>query len=479
MNDTGHVVIIGAGISGLTVAWWLSRSGVRVTVLEKDSFPGGTMRTVREGEWLVETGPNSALETTPLFGQMFRELGIQDQWQYADPSSDNRFILRGGRLHVLPMSPGAFLKSSLWSRSGKLRLLKEPFVGRAMREETVAEFVERRLGREFLDYAINPFVAGVYAGNPEQLSVRSAFPKLYALEEKHGGLVKGMFKGRKERKRRAEVAKDRAKMFSFREGMQSFPDAICKSLGESVKLSAEVISIAGTAGSQEARHNGQSTLLVTYTSKGRLSEIVADAVVLSVPSYSARALVSRISPDLASTLDRIYYPPVAEVFLGFHADQCPNPLKGFGYLVPAIEKRQILGTIWSSSLFPNRAPKGHIALTTFVGGSRQPELVDLDDSDLLRRVTGELGSIMGITGQPVFARIVRWKKAIPQYNLGYHQIIEEIESFELGHRGLYICSNYRGGIAVGDCVLNGKKTADNVLAVLTQSTAGAKALIQE
>ena len=477
MNDRGHVVIIGAGISGLTVAWWLARSGVRVTVLEKDSFPGGTMRTVREGEWLVETGPNSALETTPLFGQMFRELGIQDQWQYADPSSDNRFILRGGRLHVLPMSPGAFLRSSLWSRSGKLRLLKEPFVGRAKREETVAEFVERRLGREFLDYAINPFVAGVYAGNPEQLSVRSAFPKLYALEEKYGGLVKGMIKGRQERRRRAEVAKDRAKMFSFREGMQSFPDAISKRLGASVTLSAEVISIAGTSGSQGARHNGQSTHRVTYTSKGRLSEIVADAVVLSIPSYSARTLVSGISPALALALDRIYYPPVAEVFLGFRSDQCPSPLNGFGYLVPAKEERQILGTIWSSSLFPNRAPKGHIALTTFVGGSRQPELVDLDDSDLLRRVTGELGSIMGITGRPVFARIVRWKKAIPQYNLGHHQINEEIESFEIGHRGLFICSNYRGGISVGDCVLNGKKTSDNVLAGLAESRA--KAPVQE
>jgi oxygen-dependent protoporphyrinogen oxidase len=319
----------------------------------------------------------------------------------------------------------------------------------------------------------------VYAGNPEQLSVRSAFPKLYALEEKYGGLVKGMIKGRKERKRRAEVAKDRAKMFSFREGMQSFPDAISKRLGASVTLSAEVISIAGTSGSQGARHNGQSTHRVTYTSKGRLSEIVADAVVLSIPSYSARTLVSGISPALALALDRIYYPPVAEVFLGFRSDQSPSPLNGFGYLVPAKEEREILGTIWSSSLFANRAPKGHIALTTFVGGSRQPELVDLDDSDLLHRVTGELGSIMGITGQPLFARIVRWKRAIPQYNLGHHQINEEIESFERGHRGLFICSNYRGGIAVGDCVLNGKKTADNVLAELAESRARAKAPIQE
>ena len=192
MSERPDVVIVGAGISGLTAAYYLARAGVRVVVLDPGDAPGGTMRTVRDGPWLVETGPTSALETTPLFGEMFEGLGITAERLYADPASDRRYILRNARLHPLPMSPGAFLASSLWSVRGKLRLLKEPFVGRARAEETIAEFVTRRLGQEFLDYAINPFVAGVYAGDPSRLSVRAAFPKLYALEERYGGLVRGM-----------------------------------------------------------------------------------------------------------------------------------------------------------------------------------------------------------------------------------------------------------------------------------------------
>lgn len=478
MNGHGSVVIVGGGISGLTLAWWLSRSGVQVTVLERGSVAGGTMKTIRENGWLVENGPNSALETTPLFSQIFRELEILDQWRHADSSSDNRYILRDGKLHVLPLSPVAFLKSSLWSIGGKLRLLKEPFVGRALNEETVAQFVERRLGREFLEYAINPFVAGVYAGNPEQLSVRSAFPKLYALEEKHGGLIRGMINGRKERRQRAEIAKDRAKMFSFENGMQSFPDAISNRLGKSIQLNTEVISVSRTVETQDTRGDGQASFLVTLRTRGRVSRIPADVVILSVPSYAAGEIVRGMAPALSATLERIYYPPVAESFLGFRAGQCPIPLNGFGFLVPAKEKRRILGTIWSSSLFPGRAPQGCIALTTFVGGSRQPELVSLDDSEITRVVTGELGSIMGIKGDPVFTRIIRWDRAIPQYNLGHGEIIRQIETFESANPGLFICSNYRGGIAVGDCVMNSRKTADNVLALLELLKAGVKAQVQ-
>ncbi|HTY59904.1 MAG TPA: protoporphyrinogen oxidase, partial [Bacteroidota bacterium] len=220
MSDRCDAVIVGGGISGLTAAYYLRRAGFQIVVLDPGDAPGGTMRTVRDGGWLVETGPTSALETTPLFGEMFEGLGITPERLYADPSSDRRYILRDSRLHPLPMTPLAFLRSSLWSPKGKLRLMKEPFVGRAEVEETIAQFVTRRLGVEFLDYAINPFVAGVYAGDPARLSVRAAFPKLYALEERYGGLVRGMVRGAGERRKRAEKAKDRARMFSFRQGMQ-------------------------------------------------------------------------------------------------------------------------------------------------------------------------------------------------------------------------------------------------------------------
>jgi oxygen-dependent protoporphyrinogen oxidase len=452
-----RVVVIGAGVSGLCTAWWLKRAGATVTVLEKERWPGGTMRTVLEDGWLIETGPNSALETTPLFEEIFAGADILQDRVYASPAANKRYILRGGRLHPLPMSPRAFLGTPLWSTSGKLRLLKEPFIGRGVKDESIAEFVERRLGREFLDYAINPFVAGVYAGSPEQLSVRAAFPKLHALEEKYGGLIMGMIRGARERKRRAEKAKDRAKMFSFVRGMQAFPEAIAGQLGDSVKYGSTVHSIG------KEQDGDKPPFVLEVSIEGRPGRIESDAVVLSVPAYTAAHLVRPFSSRLASELEAVNYPPVAEVFLGFPRNHVRRELDGFGFLVPAVETRNILGTIWSSSLFPNRAPEGYVALTTFVGGSRQPDVALYDDKDLQNVVLKDLRELMGVEGEPVFSRIIRWERAIPQYNLGYHRILEMIDQLEAAIPGLLLCSNYRGGIAVGDCVMSAKRTADAVL----------------
>jgi protoporphyrinogen/coproporphyrinogen III oxidase len=449
-----RLIVIGAGLSGLTTAFWAHRWGWDVTVLESASVPGGTMRTNIEGEWLVETGPNSALETTPVIKEMCALAGIENERAYANSASDKRYILRGGELFALPMKPAAFLASRLWSTRGKLRLLKEPFVGRAVKEETIAEFVERRLGREFLDYAINPFVAGVYAGNPEQLSVRSAFPKLYALEEKYGGLIKGMIRGARERKKRAEVAKDRARMFSFAKGMQTFPEGIAATLPGKIHYN---VAVEGIEPLTEADTDSRFRV---NAAGGRRWE--ASAVVVAVPAHVAAGIFKSLSPDVAGKLLQIYYPPVAEVFLGFRNSQSGRALDGFGYLIPARENRKILGTIWSSTIFPGRAPAGHFALTTFVGGSRQPDLLKCDDAGLQELVLTELSSIMGISGPPAFSRIYRWDKAIPQYNIGHQGIVDAIECLEKEFPGLYVCSNYRGGIAVGDCVMNGKKTAERL-----------------
>ena len=461
--ERASVCVIGAGISGLTAAFWLTREGIDPVVLEKEPWPGGTMRTVRDDGWLIETGPNSALETTPLIGEMTSMIGLERE--YADAASTRRYILRGGELHAIPMSPGAFLRTRLWSTRGKLRLLKEPFVGRAGREESIAEFVERRLGREFLDYAINPFVAGVYAGNPEELSVRSAFPKLYALEEKYGGLIRGMIRGARERKARAETAKDRARMFSFRDGMQSFPDALARSLEGRIRYGAAVRTVA------RAPHG----FTVTFERDGSLEQLVAESVVLAVPAFAAIPMVAGLAPDLSRCLGEIYYPPVAEVFMGFRSEQVGRPLDGFGYLIPAREQRKILGTIWSSALFGGRAPAAHAAFTTFVGGSRQPELAGLPDGEMRDVVLAELRSIMRITGDPVLTRIIRWPKAIPQYRLGYQETVERIERAESANPGFFVCANYRGGIAVGDCVINGEKTARRILQTTPRDRSGAGA----
>lgn len=334
--------------------------------------------------------------------------------------------------------------------------MKEPFIGRAEREETIAEFVERRLGKEFLDYAINPFVAGVYAGNPEQLSVRAAFPKLYALEEKYGGLIKGQIRGSRERRKRAEQAKDRARMFAFRDGMQILPGALGKALAKNIVTGVHVHRIT------KSRRRGTIVYQITGT-KGRAKYSAhADAVITAIPSYATAQLIAPFDAKLADSLNGIYYPPVVEVFLGFKAGDVRRPLDGFGFLVPAREQRNILGTIWSSSLFPNRAPEGHVALTTFVGGSRQPELTSGSDDRIMSMVLEELASILGSNGKAVYRKITRWDRAIPQYHLGHLSVISAIEGFERQHPGLFLSGNFRGGISVGDCVISSERTAQRV-----------------
>ena len=462
------VVVIGGGVSGLSLAYWLQRSGFDVTVIEKDREVGGTMKTIHEDGFLIETGPNSALETTPLFKEIVADCGLEDEFIYANPTSNNRYILKNGTLHCLPLDPISFFSTQLFSLPAKLRLLKEPFIGRGTKEESIAEFVERRLGREFLDYAIDPFVAGIFAGRPEALSVRAAFPKLYALEEKYGGLIRGMIGGRKERKQRAEKAKDRAQSFAFKSGMQVLPEALARKLGARVIRGASVVSIHPAQGTHSTDQSSQCRYVVTYVRDGAEITVQTRAVVCSVPASTAASLLRPISPSTSDILGSIYYPPVASIFAAFNRTDVAIPVEGFGFLVPSREHRQILGSLWSSSLFPGRAPEGKVAFTTFVGGGRQPDLVNLDEKELCDLALTELKNIMQITGNNVYLRVTRWQKAIPQYEIGYLAIVEALERCEERFPGLYFCSNFKGGISVGDCVKSSWDTAQRIVASLNE-----------
>ncbi|MFA5832199.1 MAG: protoporphyrinogen oxidase [Bacteroidota bacterium] len=459
---SSQITIIGGGISGLTTAWWLRKQSYSIKVLERDATVGGTMKTIRNNGWLIETGPNSALETSLLFKTLFADLGLSDQLVYANPVGNNRYILRNGMLHPLPMSPVKFLRTNLWSLSGKIRLLKEPFVGRAKKEESIAEFVERRLGKELLDYAINPFVAGIFAGAPEQLSVRAAFPKLYALEEKYGGLIRGQIGGARERKKRGEVAKDRAQMFSFKNGMQTLPDAIAKALGNDIQTSSNVEGL-------EYDEKGKRYVL-RYSTKGSVHTHHTDSIVFAVPASVAARLIEPFDDTLSKSIDNIVYPPVTEVFVGYKSKQVHRQLDGFGFLIPAKEQRQILGVIWSSTLFEGRAPEGSVALTVFVGGSRQPEYALRNDAELLQTVSTELKELMQVDGEPVFTHITRWEKAIPQYHIGHLNIVEQMKQFEERHPGIFLSGNYRDGISVGDCVIQSGKISQRVNEYLASRT---------
>jgi oxygen-dependent protoporphyrinogen oxidase len=458
------VIVVGEGITGLSIAYWLKKHGVNVTVLAKDSEVGGTMKSVQDRGFLYETGANTALETTPLFKGLISDLKLESEFIYANPEGKNRYILRNGVLLSMPLGPGSFFFTRLFSTAAKFRVMKEPFIGRAEKEESIAEFVERRLGREFLDYAIDPFVAGVFAGKTEQLSVRSAFPKLYALEEKYGGLVKGMIKGAQERKQRAEKAKDRAETFSFVSGMQILPQAVGNSLGNAVIFNAKVTGIRNlmTAYNESASEPDARRYLIEFLRNGKEEEIEADSVVFAIPAYDAAPIIKLLSRETANVLSSIYYSPVISIFLGVKREDIGRTLDGFGFLIPSKEKRKILGCLWNSCLFGNRAPAGMVALNAFVGGARQPELTGLNDEQIIQITLDELKSVMQFSGKPVYLNITRWQKSIPQYEIGYQHKMDMLAQFEESNQGIFLAGNYRGGISVGDCVKNAYEIAEGI-----------------
>jgi oxygen-dependent protoporphyrinogen oxidase len=458
-----QVTVVGAGISGLTTAFYLQSAGLEVEVLEKSPRVGGTIDTRHKDGYLIDCGPNSALETTPLLGEMFASLDIEEKLRYASDDASNRYIVRYGRLIALPMTPPAFFKTPLFSAGAKLRLLKEPFVPPSPPEadEDLASFVERRLGREMLDYAINPFVSGVYAGRPEALSVRAAFPRLHEIEQTYGSLIKGTIKGRKERRKResaGESSKQSARMFSFAGGMQTIVDALGERLGESVRTSVTIDAI---------RRRGDGFEVEATSASGAVT-IRTERLLLSIPAYAVSSLPFEFDVPVADALGSITYPPVTMIFLGFDSSPGGRALDGFGFLVPEKEKRRILGTIWSSTLFENRAPVAGAGLTTFVGGARQPELASCSDEELTGIVLSDLRDLMGVTKDPDLVYIRRWPRAIPQYAVGHLDIVKTLEGVEAEIPGLHITGNFRGGISVSDCVKSARSVASAIAAAYSQ-----------
>lgn len=444
------ILVVGAGISGLATAYWLEKEGFDVTVLEAGATPGGAMQTEKHDGFLVDFGPNSGLETTPLISQIAEEIGIKNRMVYANESADKRYILKNNELLPLPTAPFDFIKTKLFSTKAKLRVMKEPFIGKSGEGyyQSIADFVRHRLGKEFLDYVIDPFVSGVFAGNPEKLSVNSAFPKLYRLEEVYGGIFKGVIKGARERKRRQEQSKQQAKMFSFMDGMQTFPEAIASKLKD-VRYNTEVSKIIkDKIGYKLQLKNGQ--------------ELNSEFVLTTIPAYILSRLMVDIDITLSNHLDEVYYPPVMVLYLGFNKSQIKRPLDGFGYLIPSKEKKKYLGTIWSSTIFPNRAEQENASFTIFIGGAREPEIFDLEEDKLIYQVIKEFKEIMNVEGDPVFVKTKMWDKAIPQYNIGYIEHENFFEQFELKNPGFFISGNFRGGISVGDCVKNSELVFEKI-----------------
>jgi oxygen-dependent protoporphyrinogen oxidase len=466
------VAIIGAGIAGLTAAFYLKRKGIPVTVYEASGRVGGVIQSLRQDGWLAEFGPNTLLETSPKIGQLVRDAGLQSRRLDPDPKAEARYVVRSNRPIAMPGSPLGFFTTNLFTAGAKLAVLREPFMPRRRDgvEESIAQFVVRRLNQEFLDQAIDALVAGIYAGDPHRLSLTHAFPKLKALEDNYGSLIKGQIFGAGARKRSGEVAKDRAPKFSFDEGLQVLPDTLAARLGDAVRLNTMVTKLTQNAdGWRVATSNGESehSAVIYCGTAFRLAELKICRTGVTPVSLSMDKNGDRqdACPTFAA-FSEIRYPPVASVVLGFRREDVTHPCEGFGMLIPKIEGFKILGTIFSSSLFPNRAPAGHLTLTSYIGGERYPELALLPAEKLVALVCEDLRVLLGVTGKPAFQHCVLYPRAIPQYNIGYGRYRELMIEIENQAAGLFFAGHYRDGVSLGDTIVSGVNIVERVATFL-------------
>ncbi len=461
------VAIIGGGITGLTAAFYLKRSGVPVTVYEASGRVGGVIQSLRKDGYLAEFGPNTILESSPHVAQLIRDADLESRRLYTDPRAEARYVVRCRRPAAMPGSPLGFFTTNLFTTSAKLAVLREMFIAarRDGKEESVAEFVLRRLNREFLDHAIDALVAGIYAGDPQKLSVPHAFPKLAQAEARHGSLIKAQLFGARERKQRGEVAKDRAPKFSFDEGLQVLPDALHVRLGDSVQLNSSVVRLT--------QMPDDWTLDIRQS--GRDFRVNHGAVIYAGTAYRLAELeVQARMPLHLTTFGEIRHPPIASVVFGFRREDVTHPAEGFGMLIPRIEGFKILGTIFSSSLFPNRAPAGHITLTSYLGGERNPALASLPPAQLCETTLADLQVLLGVKGKPTFTHTAFYPHAIPQYNVGYGRYRELMSDIEDDAPGLFLAGHYRDGVSLSDSIVSGANIAKRVGTYLSAPRPGEK-----
>ena len=450
MTKSPAIAVIGAGITGLTAAYRLHERGFAVRVFERAPQAGGSIRTFRENGYLIEGGPNSLQLGATEVRQLIKDLGLEPAMQTASPVAKKRYIVRGGKFLPVPMSPGSFFSTPLFSFRTKCAIFAELLTRARVRttDLSLAELVRSHFNQELVDYALNPLIAGIYAGDPEKLSVRHAFPALWDAERSHGSLLRGMMAASKAKRARGEPGV--APIVSFQGGLQALPDAIV------AKLPAGAVQFDAAL---ETIIPGRPHRLI-WKQAGQTCTGEFDLVLLALPAASlAQLTFGSLAERPLAILDGIPQPPVSSLFLGYKREQVGHPLDGFGGLVPAIEHRSVLGVLFSSSMFPDSAPAGHVGLTIFAGGLRQPETARLATDELLARIAPDLRELVGVNTPPDFIKHTFWPRAIPQYVLGYERYLEAINRLELSAGGLFIGGNVRDGISLQDCIKSGEKLA--------------------
>ena len=445
------IAIVGGGISGLSLAFALRNLGAEAVIFEAAPQVGGTIQSTARDGFITEAGPNGFLDREPATRELADALGISERLRAADAVAKKRFIFTRGALREVPSSPPAFLKSDILPLGARLRVVAEFLTRRAAdpENETLADFARRHLGRTATRVLIDAMQAGIFAGNPEKLSLAATFPRMAELERDHRSLILAMIRLQRQRSGTGtptETAGPSGTLSSFTGGLSMLTRTLAEKLGAAVRLSTEVSAISRVAGGWRLQLDSGG------------GAVQAERLVLAVPSYAAARLLRPIDAELASELDSIEYAPIAVVHLGYSQTESAVP-GGFGFLVPAEERLRILGCIFISSIFPWRSEKGRTLLTCMVGGARQPALFDLPDGELIRAVREDLQTVLGLSTAAAFEQIVRWKRGIPQYNVGHLARVRRIEQAVSRQGGLAVTGNAYRGVGLNDCIRNSTELA--------------------
>ncbi|MDX1903081.1 MAG: protoporphyrinogen oxidase [Thermonemataceae bacterium] len=432
------IIIIGAGISGLSLAYFLEKQNKPYVLLEfkeNEGQPGGVIRSVRDKEYLFELGPNSLLIDQEIKDFLI-ELGIEKELINANNVSKNRYVFRNGRYQKLPSSPLSLLFNGFFSWKTKFKIFGESRVqSKTNDKETLAAFFERRFSKEIVDYALDPFVSGIYAGNPQELLVKYTFPNLVEMEQKYGSLLKGFKKNKN--------TTERKQIVSFREGMQTIPRAIA----EKVKITYL------EKGIEEISFNGR-----VWEVKSEENSFVAPKLVFTGAAYQLAPLVAKSEVAFSKALEKVNYAPIAAVHTLYYKKELKVKMDGFGALHPSVENLFSLGHIWSSSVFEHRCKDNEVLFTTFVGGSRGADKLKMDDWQVMAKVQKEIKELYGIDTLPITQKITRWHKGIPQYDTSILEAYEHLEKLE--KKQFYLCANWKDGVSLPDSIKKAKKLAE-------------------
>lgn len=460
-----RIAIVGAGISGLATACAIEEHArqleldLTTLVIEKQPRCGGKIWSIKEEGYLCEWGPNGFLDNKPMTLDFCRRLQIAERLLRSDDNARKRFIYADKLLHRLPENGPSFLASKLISWPGKIRLAGELMVPRRTdpSDETLAEFGRRRLGKEALDKLISPMVSGIFAGDPETMSLQSCFPRIYELEQEYGGLLQAMI--RLARKKRAEVKAGKAVASAAGPGgvLTSFVGGI------------QEVTDAAAAGLRGEQMTGQAVLRIDQKSGGFIlhledgRQLDADMVITAAPSYAVGAMIEGLNPAAAAILQQTPYAPMNVVCFGYQRERIARDLDGFGYLIPKAEGCNTLGTLWDSSIFPNRAPQGQVLLRSMMGGATNPAAIDFSDEEVVKRTCDDLKQIMGITEPPDFVRVFRHPRAIPQYTRGHAARLQALNKGLETSPGLFVTGNAFYGVGLNDCVHAANRVAEQVI----------------